>query len=138
MIYHTGSSKMLYVIRICIISTTRERMQIPENRWLWSTGISTLDEIHESSSGIPRMINWVCEKSLICAFKQGKRLIDEHILYYELSFFIKLTAALIMVISEMGNVHTFARSHSRSVGNKLLPKYFTSLALPVNVKQFFT
>ena len=26
MIYHTGSSKMLYVIRLCIISTTRERI----------------------------------------------------------------------------------------------------------------
>jgi len=38
--------------------------------------------IHESSSGIPRMINRVCEKSLIYAFQQGKRLIDEHIVLY--------------------------------------------------------
>ena len=41
-----------------------------------------LDAIHESSSGIPRMINRVCEKSLIYAFQQGKRLIDEHIVLY--------------------------------------------------------
>jgi type II secretory pathway predicted ATPase ExeA len=41
-----------------------------------------LDAIHESSSGIPRMINRVCEKSLMYAFQQGKRLIDEHIVFY--------------------------------------------------------
>ena len=41
-----------------------------------------LDAIHESSSGIPRMVNRVCEKSLMYAFQQGKRLIDEHIVYY--------------------------------------------------------
>jgi len=41
-----------------------------------------LDTIHESSSGIPRMINRICEKSLIYAFQQGKRLIDEHTIFY--------------------------------------------------------
>ena len=41
-----------------------------------------LDAIHESSSGIPRMINRGCEKSLMYAFQQGKRLIDEHIVFY--------------------------------------------------------
>jgi hypothetical protein len=28
------------------------------------------------------MINRVCEKSLMYAFQQGKRLIDEHIVFY--------------------------------------------------------
>ena len=28
------------------------------------------------------MINQVCEKSLLYAFQQGKRLIDEHIVFY--------------------------------------------------------
>ena len=41
-----------------------------------------LNAIYESSSGIPRMINRLCEKSLIYAFQQSKRLIDEHIVFY--------------------------------------------------------
>lgn len=41
-----------------------------------------LDAIHEHSSGIPRLINRICEKSLMYAFQQGKRLIDEHIVFY--------------------------------------------------------
>ena len=41
-----------------------------------------LDAIHESSSGIPRMVNRVCEQSLMYAFQQGTRLIDEHIVCY--------------------------------------------------------
>ena len=41
-----------------------------------------LDMIFESSSGIPRMVNRICEKSLMYAFQQGKRLIDEHVILY--------------------------------------------------------
>ena len=41
------------------------------------TDIAT-DVIQQGSSGIPRMINRICEKSLMYASQQGKRLIDEH------------------------------------------------------------
>lgn len=37
-----------------------------------------MDVIQQGSSGIPRMINRICEKSLMYASQQGKRLIDEH------------------------------------------------------------
>jgi type II secretory pathway predicted ATPase ExeA len=37
-----------------------------------------MDVIQQGSSGIPRMINRICEKSLMYACQQGKRLIDEH------------------------------------------------------------
>lgn len=37
-----------------------------------------IDEIYRESTGIPRMINRICEKSLMYAFQQQKRLIDEH------------------------------------------------------------
>ena len=37
-----------------------------------------MDVIHQSSAGIPRMINRICEKSLMYACQQNKRLIDEH------------------------------------------------------------
>lgn len=35
-----------------------------------------LDEIHKESAGIPRMINRICEKALMYAFQNQKRLID--------------------------------------------------------------
>lgn len=35
-----------------------------------------IDEIYKISSGIPRMINRICEKSLMYAFQQKRRLID--------------------------------------------------------------
>ena len=41
-----------------------------------------LDEIHHSSTGIPRVINRICEKSLMHAFQQQKRLIDDHMVHY--------------------------------------------------------
>ena len=34
-----------------------------------------LDEVHKASAGIPRMINRVCEKALMYAFQNQKRLI---------------------------------------------------------------
>lgn len=37
-----------------------------------------MDAIQQGSSGIPRMINRICEKSLMYASQQNKRLIDEH------------------------------------------------------------
>lgn len=40
------------------------------------------DEIFRSSSGTPRVINRICEKCLMYAFQQGKRLVDEHIVHY--------------------------------------------------------
>lgn len=41
-----------------------------------------LDDIHRESTGIPRRINRICEKSLMYASQQGKRLIDEHLVNY--------------------------------------------------------
>jgi type II secretory pathway predicted ATPase ExeA len=43
-----------------------------------------LDDIHKESAGIPRRINRICEKCLMYAFQQGKRLIDEHTVRYVL------------------------------------------------------
>ena len=40
------------------------------------------EEIYKVSSGIPRMINRICEKSLMYAFQQRKRLIDGHMVRY--------------------------------------------------------
>ena len=37
-----------------------------------------IDEIHKASSGIPRMINRICDKALLYAFQQKKRLVDDH------------------------------------------------------------
>ncbi len=41
-----------------------------------------LDEIYKTSTGIPRMINRVCDKSLMYAFQQQKRLIDDYMVKY--------------------------------------------------------
>ncbi len=41
-----------------------------------------LDEIHRSSTGIPRMVNRICEKCLMYAFQQQKRLVDDHMVLY--------------------------------------------------------
>ena len=41
-----------------------------------------MDEIHKASAGIPRMINRVCEKSLMYAFQQQKRLVDDYMVKY--------------------------------------------------------
>ncbi len=41
-----------------------------------------LDEIHKVSTGIPRMINRICEKALMYAFQQRKRLIDDYMIKY--------------------------------------------------------
>ena len=43
---------------------------------------AAIDAINKDSHGIPRMINWICEKSLAYAFQHGKRLIDEHTVFY--------------------------------------------------------
>ncbi|MGN1253808.1 MAG: ExeA family protein [Prevotella sp.] len=40
------------------------------------------DEIYKVSSGIPRMINRICTKSLLYAFQQQKRLIDGHMVRF--------------------------------------------------------
>ena len=40
------------------------------------------DEIHKVSSGIPRMVNRICEKSLMYSAQQKKKLIDEHVVRY--------------------------------------------------------
>lgn len=39
-------------------------------------------EVYKVSAGIPRMINRVCEKTLMYAYQQKKRLIDEHMVRY--------------------------------------------------------
>ena len=41
-----------------------------------------LDEIHRASTGIPRMVNRVCEKSLMYTFQKQKRLIDDYMVKY--------------------------------------------------------
>lgn len=41
-----------------------------------------IDEIHKISSGIPRIINRVCEKALMYAYQQRHHLIDDHIIDY--------------------------------------------------------
>ncbi|MFI3173391.1 MAG: AAA family ATPase [Eubacteriales bacterium] len=40
------------------------------------------DMIHHASTGIPRMINRICEKALMYACQQRKRLIDDHIIRF--------------------------------------------------------
>ena len=41
-----------------------------------------IDDIYKESTGIPRSINRICEKSLMYASQQNKRLIDEHLVHY--------------------------------------------------------
>lgn len=41
-----------------------------------------VDEIFRYSTGIPRVINRICDKSLMYAFQQQKRLIDDHMVKY--------------------------------------------------------
>ena len=41
-----------------------------------------LDEIHKASAGIPRMITRVCEKALMYAFQNQKRLIDDYMIKF--------------------------------------------------------
>ena len=40
------------------------------------------DEIFKVSAGIPRMINRICEKTLMYAYQQQRRLIDEHMVRF--------------------------------------------------------
>lgn len=41
-----------------------------------------LDEVYKTSTGIPRVINRICEKSLMYAYQQQKRLIDDYMVKY--------------------------------------------------------
>lgn len=41
-----------------------------------------LDDIYQESSGVSRSINRICEKSLMYAYQQNKRLIDEHMVRF--------------------------------------------------------
>ena len=41
-----------------------------------------IDEIHKASGGIPRIINRICDKALMYAFQQQKRLIDDHMVTF--------------------------------------------------------
>lgn len=43
---------------------------------------AAVDEIYTFSSGIPRMINHICEKSLMYACQQKSRLIDDHMVKF--------------------------------------------------------
>jgi type II secretory pathway predicted ATPase ExeA len=40
------------------------------------------DEVYKISAGIPRMINRICEKALMYACQQQKRLLDEHMVRF--------------------------------------------------------
>ena len=41
-----------------------------------------LDEVFKVTTGIPRMINRICEKSLMYSFQQQKRIIDDYMVKY--------------------------------------------------------
>jgi general secretion pathway protein A len=41
-----------------------------------------VDDIYSESTGIPRSINRICEKCLMYAYQQNKRLIDEHMVRF--------------------------------------------------------
>ena len=41
-----------------------------------------MDELHKASTGIPRMINRICEKALMYAFQQQKRLVDDYMIKF--------------------------------------------------------
>ena len=41
-----------------------------------------VDEIYKASAGIPRMINRICEKALMYAFQQQKRLVDDYMIKF--------------------------------------------------------
>ena len=41
-----------------------------------------IDDIYKISAGILRMINRICEKALMYAFQQQKRLIDDYMIQY--------------------------------------------------------
>ncbi|MDP3981808.1 MAG: AAA family ATPase, partial [Chlamydiota bacterium] len=41
-----------------------------------------VDEIYRSSSGTLRIINRICEKSLMCGYQQRKKIIDDHMVRY--------------------------------------------------------
>lgn len=43
---------------------------------------TAVDEIYRFSGGIARMVNRICEKSLMYAFQQGKKLVDDHMIRY--------------------------------------------------------
>ena len=44
--------------------------------------VKALDEIHKASAGIPRMVNRICEKALMYAFQNQKRLIDDYMIKF--------------------------------------------------------
>ena len=41
-----------------------------------------MDEIFRESTGIPRMVNRICEKALLYAFQQRKKLVDDHMVRF--------------------------------------------------------
>ena len=43
---------------------------------------SAIDRIYQISNGVPRMVNRVCEKSLMYASQTQKRLVDDHMVSY--------------------------------------------------------
>ena len=43
---------------------------------------TAIDRVFQISTGIPRMINRVCDKSLMYAYQNQKRLIDDHMVSY--------------------------------------------------------
>ncbi len=43
---------------------------------------AALDDIYKESTGIPRRINRICEKSLMYAFQQNKHLVDDHMIRF--------------------------------------------------------
>ena len=43
---------------------------------------TAIDKVYQSSAGVPRMINRVCEKALMYAYQKQNRLIDDHMIVF--------------------------------------------------------
>ena len=72
----------------CLILTVLKQNNISQATWITPDAggeiftTKALDEIHKASAGIPRMINRVCEKALMYAFQNQKRLIDDYMIKF--------------------------------------------------------
>ena len=46
--------------------------------------MKAVDIVAKESSGIPRVINRICEKSLMFAFQQQRKMVDDYMVSFEL------------------------------------------------------
>ena len=52
----------------------------------------SIDEVHKASGGIPRIINRICDKALMYAYQQQRRLIDDHMVRFVVEHELLTTA----------------------------------------------